>query len=103
MKSQRQAVRLALCCHSNAKAFDELAAASTRGQVLSVVLTRIAPVLIRDKFENLPMSLKAVVDQLAEELGVDDSELEISAKQERGPYAVRIEVSALPLAATEVA
>jgi hypothetical protein len=95
-KAQRYAVHLAMrSMGMMTRDLESCAAVTTRGLPLSVTLTRIAPRPIRDAFENLPMCFKAVVDQLAEELGVDDSELDIQRpKQERGAYAVRIEISA---------
>ncbi len=91
----RSAVRMAMRSYALRAQLLELAAATTRGETLQLKLTRIAPRPIRDVFENLPMCFKGVVDQVAEELGVDDSVLHIlPPKQERGPYAVRIEVKA---------
>ena len=91
--SHREAVRMAMRSFKHRHALLECAAATTRGDTLEVTLTRIALRPIRDVFENLPMCFKGVVDQLAKELGVDDSLLDIKKpRQERGPYGVRIEV-----------
>ncbi len=92
-KAQRAAVKAAWRCHSKREERHVLECWQHEGLPLVVTLTRIAPRPIRDTFENLPMCFKAVVDQVAEELGVDDSTLDIAKpKQERGPYAVRIEI-----------
>lgn len=58
-----------------------------------VTLTRIAPSSGIDPFDNLPSSLKGVVDAIAEWIGIDDKDpaVKYEAKQERGPWAVRIE------------
>jgi hypothetical protein len=59
------------------------------------VLTRIAPSGGLDPFDNLPSSLKSVVDALAAWMGVDDRKSEVvryTSSQERGPWGVRIEV-----------
>ena len=70
-----------------------------RGQVKPplpcvVTLTRIAPSNGLDPFENLPSSLKGCVDAFAQWIGVDDKDPAVRyvAKQERGPWSVRIEV-----------
>lgn len=59
-----------------------------------VTLTRIAPSTGLDEFDNLPSSLKGCVDAIAEWLGVDDKHpsVKYQARQERGPWAVRIEI-----------
>jgi hypothetical protein len=60
----------------------------------TVLLTRIAPSQGLDD-DNLSGSLKAARDAVAEWLGVDDRHTEIVRyryAQERGPWAVRIEV-----------
>lgn len=57
-----------------------------------VTLTRVAPRRLDD--DNLARSLKAVRDQVAQECGFDDREpVRWIYAQERGSYAVRIEVS----------
>lgn len=55
-------------------------------------MTRIAPSRGLDS-DNLAGSLKAVRDQVAEWLGVDDRDhrVEYYCRQERGPWGVRIE------------
>jgi hypothetical protein len=61
----------------------------------TVVLTRIAPSGGLDPFDNLPSSMKGVADAVAEWLGIDDKRSDLvkyEVKQERGPWAVRIEV-----------
>jgi|GEM_PF-1822896 len=70
------------------------ARARTTGPWL-VTLTRISPRKI-DAHDNLPMSCKALVDQIAEELGVDDREesrIQFRYAQEKGAPAVRIEIT----------
>lgn len=63
-----------------------------------VTLTRIGPTNGLDPFDNLPSSLKGVVDQIAEWLGVDDRKddrVRYVCKQERGKeWAVAIEITA---------
>ena len=59
-----------------------------------VVLTRIAPSNGLDPGDNLNGALKAVRDQIAEWLGVDDkdeSRVRYRYAQERGAWGVRIE------------
>lgn len=61
---------------------------------LLVTLTRIAPSAGLDKGDNLNGSLKAVRDQVAAWLGVDDKldhVVEYAYAQERGPWGVKIE------------
>jgi hypothetical protein len=70
-------------------------AAAARSRPLLVRLTRISP---RGRLDtgNLPGSLKAVQDQIAEWLGVDDRYDEIvsySYAQARGPWGVKVEIS----------
>ena len=60
---------------------------------LLITLTRIGPRLCDD--DNLAGGLKAVRDQVAEELGTDDgpnSMLRWKYHQERGPWGVRVRV-----------
>lgn len=60
-----------------------------------VTLTRISPHHQELDDDNLYASLKAVRDQVAEELGVDDgdkSRIRFEPKQERGPWGVRITI-----------
>ena len=64
---------------------------------LVVTVTRIAPRAL-DPHDNLPSSVKATVDAVAEWLGVDDADPRVKfvSAQERGAskyYGVRIEVS----------
>lgn len=63
-----------------------------------VRLTRVAPADAcgrhgLDLFDNAPASQKAVVDEVAAVLGIDDgrSGVRWEMRQARGPYAVRIE------------
>lgn len=62
-----------------------------------VTLTRIGPTNGLDPFDNLPSSLKGVVDQIAEWLGVDDRKddrVRYVCRQQRGPsWAVQIEIT----------
>lgn len=63
-----------------------------------VTLTRIAPRML-DEGDNLSSSQKAIRDQIAAELGIDDrdSRVEWRYRQERGKpneYAVRVEIAA---------
>ena len=63
-----------------------------RGPIL-VTLTRIGPRKCDD--DNLQGGLKAVRDQIAAELGVDDGDTTLVAwryRQERGPFGVRVRV-----------
>lgn len=62
---------------------------------LRVTLTRIAPSSGLDD-DNLASALKSVRDAFAEWIGVDDKLRDVvryAYEQERGPWAVRIEVS----------
>ena len=67
------------------------------GVVITVRLTRIAPKFL-DAHDNLPASLKATVDGIAQAWGLDDNSGLVAWEysQERGKprhYAVRIEIS----------
>ncbi len=67
------------------------------GVVITVRLTRIAPKLL-DAHDNLPASLKATVDGIAEAWGLDDNSGLVAWEysQEKGKprqYAVRIEIT----------
>jgi hypothetical protein len=64
---------------------------------LVVTITRVAPRSL-DAFDNLPRSMKAVVDELARLIGVDDKDPRVTwvAKQRKGKpheYAVEIEIA----------
>ncbi len=63
-----------------------------------VTLTRVAPSAGLDPFENLPSSLKGVVDAIAEWIGVDDKDPSViyRAEQKRGPWAVVIRFEQKP-------
>jgi hypothetical protein len=76
--------------------------AYSRRPELTVVITRIAPRSL-DVHDNLPMSLKGIVDAIAEELtgnyipgrADDDKRITWEYKQEKGKpkeYAVKIEI-----------
>lgn len=59
-----------------------------------VTLTRIAPSNGLDPFENLPSSLKGVVDEIAAWLQVNDrrdDRVRYECRQERGPWNVTIQ------------
>lgn len=74
----------------------ELKAATKPPTPCTVVLTRIAPSNGLDD-DNLAGALKSVRDAVADWLGVDDKHRHIvryQYEQERGPWAVRIEVQA---------
>ena len=60
----------------------------------SVTLTRVAPSAGLDAHDNLSASFKAIVDELARWLGVDDRNPRVRWQyaQERGPWAVRIRI-----------
>lgn len=62
-----------------------------------VVLTRIGPRAL-DEHDNLPSALKPLVDGISDRLGIRDCDSRIVWRyaQERGKYAVRIDVYALP-------
>ncbi len=72
----------------------EAIAAATRGEQLIVTLTRIGRKLDSD---NLASAFKAVRDQVAAELGIDDGSDAIGWHyvQAKGPAGIRIEVSAV--------
>lgn len=59
-----------------------------------VTLTRIAPSNGLDPDDNLPSAFKAVRDEIAAWLGVDDKDratVRYEYEQERGPWGIRIE------------
>ena len=64
-------------------------------RTIEIVLTRVAPSSGLDS-DNLPTSLKHVRDGLADWLGIDDRDPRVTwrYRQERGPYCVRVEMSA---------
>lgn len=60
---------------------------------LDVHMTRVGPVPMDD--DNVASSLKAIRDQVAAQLGVDDGDrarVRFHVHQERGDYAVRIRI-----------
>lgn len=82
VKKERQAVAWAL-------------AGKTKPSLPVVVtLTRLAPSRGLDEGDNLEGSLKAVRDQIAEWLGVDDRDQRVKWEyaQRRAPWGVQIEV-----------
>ena len=62
----------------------------------TVTLTRIAPSNGLDS-DNLPGAAKGIRDQIAQWLGVDDRDPRVQWRyaQERGPWGVRVEISAV--------
>lgn len=64
----------------------------------SCLLVRIAPRLLHDVSESAPSALAAVRDGVADALGLDDRDASTGGliawgyRQERGPYAVRVEL-----------
>lgn len=62
---------------------------------LRVTMTRVAPRPIRDVFENLPASMKGVVDAVALWCGVDDSDPRVTyeVRQEKGPAMLRLRIA----------
>lgn len=90
VKAQRNAV--ILCRHGGA--FLPAIAATTRGEALVCLLTRIAP--RRLDSDNLAFAFKAIRDQIAEELGVNDGSdaVEWLYAQESGKAAIRVEIHA---------
>lgn len=69
------------------------------GANLTVTLTRIAPRKITDEHENLRSGFKAVVDEIAKLVGLDDGDPRIrwEYRQEKGApkqYAVRVRIEA---------
>jgi hypothetical protein len=67
------------------------------GGALSITLTRISPSPRRADNDNATAGLKAVRDQLAAWLGVDDGDGRLTwlYAQERGPWAVRVAIGAV--------
>jgi hypothetical protein len=77
--------------------FDQLRIRDQFRFPLEITLTRIAPSKGVDPFENLPGSLKHVVDGICDALGCTDGPDEtrvrfMPAKQRRGRYAVEVEI-----------
>ena len=95
VKAQRNAVVLV----RHGGAFLPAIAATTRGEVLVCLMVRVAP--RRLDSDNLAYAFKAVRDQIAEELGVNDGSDAVQwlYAQESGKAAIRIAIHALPLAA----
>jgi hypothetical protein len=94
VESERYATAWSLKAYATPHVFPTNAVAG-RFRPLLVRLTRISP---RGRLDtgNLPGSLKAVQDQIAEWLGVDDRYDEIvsySYAQARGPWGVKVEIS----------
>lgn len=66
-----------------------------------VELTRIAPGKPLDAHDNLPGSMKAIVDGICDRLGIDDGDtarIRFVYAQEKGPWCVRFKVSLEDLA-----
>lgn len=61
-----------------------------------VTMTRVAPSRGLDAHDGLPMSLKAVVDGVADALGIDDADPRVTwaYAQKRGAYAVIVSIEA---------
>lgn len=59
----------------------------------TILLRRVSPSNGLDEHDNLPGSMKAIVDQVAAWLGLDDRDPRVSwtYDQRRGPWAVEIE------------
>jgi hypothetical protein len=74
-----------------------MGAATGPGKPLLVRLTRISPRSRLDEEDNLAQSMKAIRDQIAEWLGVNDRYSEVvrySYAQERGKqWGVRVEIA----------
>ena len=67
------------------------------GTPCDVYITRISPGKL-DRFENLPSSMKALVDAFAKWIGIDDSDerVEYHAKQrQEGPHVYGVEIEAV--------
>lgn len=62
-----------------------------------VTLTRVAPQRITDEHDNLRAGFKAVVDELAHQLGIDDGDPRIrwNYAQAPGAYGVRAVIEAV--------
>lgn len=87
VKSQRGAVMLFR------RRFLEAIAATMRGKALVCLLTRIGPRKLDS--DNLAFAFKAIRDQIAEELGINDGSDAVEWKyaQAKGPASIRIEIS----------
>lgn len=90
VEAERMAVRMAIVGQYGAKLPER-----PRKPCL-VKLTRIGPTNGLDPFDNLPSSLKGVVDEIANWLGVDDRKSDLvryKCAQERGKqWLVRVEI-----------
>ena len=90
VEAERFAVRLAIVQQYGA----QLPEAPKRPCI--VKLTRIGPTRGLDPFDNLPSSLKGVVDEIANWLGVDDRKSDLvryECAQRRGPqWMVEVEI-----------
>lgn len=100
VEREKQAVLLAAAAYEpvpGCRLDDLLAEMARRGPVV-VTLTRIAPSGGLDEEDNLTGSLKAIRDAMAKVLGLPNDRaperVTWKYKQVRGPWAVRIEVSA---------
>jgi hypothetical protein len=92
--SQQDKVFAVLGKHHQTLALFADFAIHTKGWQVKITLTRLAPGEL-DEFENLPMSLKAIVDAVARMLGVKDKDKRIKfvAQQEKSKlYGVRIQM-----------
>ena len=86
VRDQRRSVRMALAGHV------------PQGDRYLVRLTRFAPRKL-DAFDNLPRSFKAVVDEVAAQIGIDDGDSRIEWKCEQTTskaYGVEIRIEAFP-------
>ncbi len=102
VKAQRLATAWALSAQRFSRAMVQ---AVTREYGLVVTIRRVAPRSL-DPLENLPASMKAVADEIAEWVGEDDrkgSRLRFVPDQPRGgvgEYSVEIEMRAAPAGAS---
>lgn len=104
VKSQRAVVRLAMRagCMRGPTGLDASIGVAMQGEPLVVRLTRISPRKLDS--DNLSSAFKAIRDQVAAELGIDDGSdaIEWLYAQEPGRPGIRIEI-AKALAETRVA
>lgn len=93
VKAQRGAVALAL--KSRRASLTELHAELARGRSLSVVMVRVSPRKLDG--DNLSSAFKAVRDEVAKQLGVDDGSDQVAwaCKQEKGPELVTVHIAAV--------
>lgn len=93
VKRERQYTSQNYLAHAAYPLRADLRLAAQHAPGLLVTLTRIGPQLADD--DNLPAGLKAVRDQLAEELGTHDgptSMLHWQYRQERGTWGVGVRI-----------